>query len=307
MSPQIRAAFLLLFTIPAFAGMNDLIHDDYSEAEPLTFHSRGLLTYGSHSNTFHLRHFFARANYERDKVQAFLTLNGYKDTHDPATAYGYIINNINLYDYGIDYRFYEGFHLSLRGAATYRENYDSHLLILPYYFGSPAEFDTLPGYLTAQQTGPGVRLGYRGEKFEVGYSQGDFRHVIPTAFLAKYSFIDDMYLRAVVFSQYQDPLNFPSPKLWHYQLSTAGQKQFIPQLGIAWLAEATRIDPGQWRFRFEQAILHFEMILAFRQIFSTGNSMLFETSLKRRVADLAYVGLHYASRGNFYIGTEVNF
>lgn len=299
--------FVLYFSGSAFSAVNDWIHDDYSEDEKFSAHSRGLLTYGTHSNTFHLRHFFARANYNHEKLQAFLTLNGYKDTHEPSTEYGYILNNINLYDYGIDYRFYEGFHVSLRGAAPYRENFETYLLILPYYFGSPAEFDRMDGYLNVQKTGPGIRVGYRSEQFEVGYSQGDFRHSIPTAFLGKFAFSDKLYFRGVLYSEYENPAVFPSEKKWRYQLSHVGEANLLPQLTMAWIVEATSLGNREWRFRFEQAIKHFDMILAFRESFVSGRPVLFELSLKRQIAGVASFGVHYASRGYFYIGTEVNF
>lgn len=291
----------------AFAAYDDKIFDDYKETESLALHSRGLLTYGAHSNTFHLRHFFLRANYHREPVQFFATLNGYADTHDPNINYTYSLNNISLYDYGFTYRFLGGFFISPRAAAPYREDLETFLAIPAYIFGTPAEFDPVTHYMVVHKVGPGVRLGYAGERFEVGYSQGDFRHTIPTGFMAKYRF-EDFYVRAVMLSEYLNPTVFDrNSMLRKFQVSSAGRYALTPKVTLGALAEVTYLDSGHWRFRLEQAVEHFGVTLGIRELFMEKGQFITEISLKRRLADLATLGLQYGSNGSWYFVGSVDF
>jgi len=188
-----------------FFPVFDPIHDDYVETEAHRLHSTGLLSYGSHNNTFHLRQFFLRYNHQRELLQFFATLNGQKDTHDPEVDYSYFEGEANLYDYGVTLGPWKYFFVSARGAATYRMNYHTFLLIPPYYFpGNDAEIDSPPQYLPIFRTGPGARLGFRGDGWEFGYSQGDYRHTIPMAFMARRA-TDRYYVRALVQLENEDP------------------------------------------------------------------------------------------------------
>lgn len=289
-------------------GYIDTIHDDYTEAEKIPFHTRGLLTYGSHSNTFHVRQFHARYNYQLTDVQFFMTLRGHADTHDPPTNYGYILNNISLYDYGAYFRFWGNFFFSPRGAATYRENFHSYLLVTPYYHVSNvAEFDSPSQFQAMFPTGPGIRIGYAGEHFEVGYSQGDFRHVIPSGIMAK-AFGDDWYVRGVVLSEYADPLVYRADQKRHKAQLSYGQHFYLTQeFRLAGIAEATYFQNGVWVMRFEEAVQFHGYTLGIRQLVKTASSMLLEFSFTRNFENAISVGVYYASTGNIYFGSEINF
>ncbi len=300
-------SFLLLMSAPALAAYQDKIFEDYKDPDSLTIHSRGIMSYGAHSNTFHLRHFFLRVNYEREPVQFFAVLNGYADTHEPSTNYTYALNNISLYDYGFTYRFLGGFFFSPRAAAPYREDLETFLAMPAYIFGSPAEFDPVTNYLMVHKVGPGVRLGYSADRFEVGYAQGDFRHSIPSGFMAKYRF-DDLYVRAVMLSEYTDAATFDRNSLRRkVQVSSAGRWALGPKITLGGLAEVTYLDSGLFRFRLEQAVEHMGMTLAVRELFMNRGEFIAEVSLKRRLADIAALGVQYASNGSWYLVGNIDF
>ena len=299
---------LLVLARPLKASYVDPIFEDLEEKEPLTLHSRGLLTYGLHSNTFHLRHFFLRVNYQKENLQFFTTLNGYADTHDPTKAYSYALNNVSLYDYGFNYHFLGGFFFSPRAAATYREDYETFLAMTAYVWGSPAEFDPVNNYLHVHGSGPGVRIGYTGERFEAGYSQGDYRHTIPQGLLAKYRF-DDFYLRAVYLTEYSSAAVFDrTSQRQKFQLSGVGRYLLEDKVALGYLGEITYLDSGLFRFRFEQAVEHRGVTVAVRELFlNRGGPFVFEVSIKKRVANLAALGVQYASNGYWYVVGNVDF
>ncbi len=305
---QFFGFLFLILTSVAQASYTDNIFEEVPEAnDSLTLHSRGLLSYGAHSNTFHLRHFFLRANYQKEGLQFFTVLNGYADTHNPAVSYTYSLNNINLYDYGFNYRFLGGFFFSPRAAATYREDYETFLSMTAYIWGSPAEFDPVNNYLLVHRVGPGIRLGYSGDRFEVGYSQGDFRHTIPAGFLAKYRF-DDFYLRAVYLTEYLSAAAFDRSSLRRrVQLSGAGRYPLTPLFTLGYLGEVTFLDDGLWRFRFEQAMEHNDITLGIRELFQNRGNLVIEASIKRRLAKIASIGVQYATTGAWYLVGNVDF
>ncbi|MCB0416676.1 MAG: hypothetical protein H6617_03760 [Bdellovibrionaceae bacterium] len=295
-----------LFSATAF-GYLDTIHDDYFEKETGgRLHSFGLMAFGAHNNTFHLRQFFARYNQQFEGIQFFLTLNGQKDTHDPATTYNYLLGNINLYDYGVDVDVYKGFFISPRGAATYRVNFHTYLLVPPqYYATNNAEFDAPSQFLPVFLTGPGIRLGYRNENFEIGYSQGDNRHSIPIAVMAKYQ-TEDLYLRGVAQFTNEDPTIYNSA-LWkaHVQLSLGVQYDWLG-LKFAEIVEVSRIK-NDWWVRLEQAVFYKEWSLAIREIVRTNQRLLFEGSIQRHFLGAASLGAYAATDGRAYLATQVNF
>ncbi len=304
--------FLLLvscFTaVSVHAAYEDKIFDDIKETETFSLHSRGLISYGFHSNTVHLRHFFLRASYQREEaVQFFATLNGYADTHEPTIAYTYALNNVSLYDYGFIYRFLGGFFVSPRAAAVYREDLETFMAMPAYIYGSPAEFDPVTNYLVMHKSAPGIRFGYGTDRWEVGYSQGDYRHSIPSGLMAKVKF-DDFYLRAVTLAEYTNEAIFDRSSLVRkVQLSGAGKLVLTPKITLGLLGEVTYLDNGKWRLRAEQAMEHFGMTLGLRELWINGGEFVMEVSLKRRVADMVAIGAQYASNGSWYLVGNIDF
>lgn len=301
----------LLFSSALVYGM-DWINEDYSETNMNAFHSYGLLSYGFHSNTFHLRNFFLRYNItplstEDTEVQIFATLSGFKDTHVPETNYTFILNNLNLYDYGVTYRFFQWFFVSLRGMAPYRLNYDTYLLFPSYTStNNPAEFDSPQQYIERMNSPAGIRLGFISKNFEVAYSQGDYRHAIPSAVLLKLN-NGACYIRGVVQYQHTNPLIFePTVFTVVSQLSAGGEYQF-GELTFGALAEVTwQMDGDVW-FRAEQALTWNDYTLAVREIVPVQKPALFEASIKRNFAGYCSIGLFGATDGRAYLATEINF
>lgn len=298
----------LLFSLAAHAGYTDTITDDYRESQEFGIHSQGLLSYGAQSNTAHVRKLFARANYQKNNLQLFLTLNAYRDTHDPNQDYTFILNNISLNDYGFTYQADNGLFFSGRGAATYRQNQDTFLLFSPHvYYQNPGETDELPAYFHVYRTGPGVRVGYRQDNFEVAYSQGDFRHSIPTAVMSKVNFGPD-YLRLVIFSEYENPLVFQRDTLRRQaQLSYAGVRPLAGPVDFGYLAEVTYHQDGKWWYRMEEALRYEGFTLGVRQLWSPTEPLLHELGLKKEIEKLISVGVHYASVGRFYLAAQIDF
>lgn len=304
---------LLLLTLLlcelSFAAYVDKITDDYRENGDFGVHSQGLLSYGAQSNTAHVRKLFARGNYQKNNLQLFLTLNAYRDTHDPDQDYAFILNNISLNDYGFTYQFDNGIFFSGRGAATYRQNQDSFLLFSPHvYYQNPGETsDDMPSYFHVYRTGPGVRVGYRKENFEVAYSQGDFRHSIPTAVMGKMNFGDN-YLRLVLFSEYENPLIFQRETLRRQaQLSYVGKRPLWGPVNVGYLVEATYHQSGWWWYRLEEAFEYEKFTLAFRQLWAPSQPLLHEIGFKRDIEQLISLGVHYSSDNRLYLAAQIDF
>jgi hypothetical protein len=183
------AAVLSLILAPVLAFSTDYIRGDYTETNRHSVHSSGLLTYGAHTNTFHLRYFYLRYNLQFSNVQFFATVSGYKDTHQPETDYPAVLQNKQLYDYGMAFRFLDLVNLSLRGAAVYSMDTETYLL-MPHYrsTNNAGEFDSPPQYFENYLNAAGIRVGVSKGGFTFGYSQGDWRHCIPMAARLAYKF-----------------------------------------------------------------------------------------------------------------------
>jgi len=298
------------FTL-SFAGVDlstQKIHEDFLEPHKHNIHSTGLLSYGSHSNTFHLRNFHLRYNLELESTQFFLTLQGSKDTHDPEVNYPFHLPNISLYDFGVAIRLWNRLVISPRAAATFRQDLTTFLLLAPYYSpGNDGEFDFPASYQPLWGTGPGIRLLYEGEGFALGFSQGDFRHVIPTALLWKL-YGEGWYLRWAIYSEYGDPLVFRR-ELHRYTGQLSYQQRF--ELGNGWglslLPEITYVQLGTWWIRLEEAIQISGFTWGLREIIKTGEKPLLETSLTKGVEEIAQLGVHYSSNGYIYLGCRIGF
>jgi len=285
----------------------DFIHDDYRETNTSVFHSRGLFSYGLHSNTFHLRNFFLRYNLNIFDLQFFATLNGYKDTHSPETNYGFILNNINLYDYGATFRFFDLGFLSFRGAAVYKQNTET-FLIIPHYTvtNNPAEFDSPVQYLPEFFNAAGVRIGFIRQNFEIAYSQADFRHNIPISAILKYS-MDGLYLRGLFQLYYKNPLVFISTNIGMMgQLSAGGEVQ-IGDFKINSVLDINYGNNNRFWMRLEEALTYQDYTLGIRQFFMNYAAGLYEISIKKNFYRTASIGIFAASDKRAYLAMEVDF
>ncbi len=299
---------LLLAALPVRALAVDYIHDDYVELKTHTVRAMGWLTYGFHSNTFHLRRMYLRYNLQLPHIQFFATLSGYKDTHDPATNYGFVLPNVNLYDFGANFLFFDLAFLSLRGAAVYRLDTETWLLLPAYRStNNPAEFDAPPQYRDEFLNAAGIRAGIMTGNFEVGYSQGDWRHSIPMAVLVKYTG-DWFEAKAVLQLHNADPFVY---EFANYR--ARGQANFraarsFGKWTLRGLAEFSMFEDKSYTFRFEEAVEYdpWDVRLAFRQIACSGLPALFEVSLTREFDKLASIGIFAATDGRVYIGTSID-
>ena len=299
------AICLILFPAAIF-GL-DLIHDDYTETNLFTLHSRGWMSYGFHSNTFNLRYAAVRFNIQTNELQFFAAVDGYKDTHNPDINYPYILNNIELLDYGFYDRFFNRIFVSLRGAAVYTLNQETLLLIPPYTStNNPAEFDSPPQYISRFITGPGGRAGYRDDHLEIGYSQGDNRHYIPAAVLVKYTY-EQFYARAAFQFEHANPLLFdPTDFNTQEQLSLGGNFGWNGW-SFLFISEATYDSTNTLRIRLEQAVEYSGYRLAFRAMILNNQNPLFEGSIQKNLEGMASIGLMAASDGRAYIASSIEF
>ena len=185
----------------------DLFRDDYKrtlpnpndenlsffQKYPIEFHLTTTFSYAAHTNTFNLRETFATIGqtFHNNYIQftGFITAYGYFDTHNPTTDYGYIKGNAGLYDGGVQAIFVDRILVSARGRATFDINTTTFML-MPHYYdttSNPANIDTPDYYIPQVLNGPGIRVGFIGNHYEIAYSQGDFRHSIPKAFLFRFN------------------------------------------------------------------------------------------------------------------------
>lgn len=219
----------------------DFIRDDYKrvlpdannedlsffQKYPVEFHLTSNFTYSIPANTFNMRDFYATIGqtFHNDYMQltGFVTANGYFDTHDPLSDYGYIKGNVGLYDGGFQAIFLDRILVSVRGRATFDINTNTFMLMPHYYdttldvFNDNAPFYTdIPGYsLPQNMNGAGIRVGFIGKHYEIAYSQGDFMHGIPKAFLAKFN-LPNMEYRFLYGHE-----NRNAPASWSDELSSS--------------------------------------------------------------------------------------
>ena len=341
---RLRLLCLALFLAMIFSSVIvysiDFISDDYFETNTYTLHSYGLVTYGFHDDTCHVSDIWIRGNYnlENDinELQIFATINGFKDTHDPGMNYNYILNNINFYDYGAEYRIFKMFFLSLRGAAPYEVNTDTYLLIPSYYnsynpslnTNQPAEpvceHEQPAQYINTgiySETPAGIRIGYMqrnflgiANNFEVAYSQGDYMHEIPSSALARVDF-DNLYIRVLeqthltIATNYTD---FFSYREWMTEISLGSHYKAGDFLisgileGAYWSGSVTNVynsyitlNPpnGAIWFRFEEAVTWNEFTLGFRELVMNYAPALYEVSLEKEFFNVNYLGLFLGSDG----------
>lgn len=165
----------------------------FFEKYPLEFHLTAAFSYAILTNTFNMRDTFATIaqTFHNDYIQftGFITAYGYFDTHNPDINYPYIRGNGGLYDGGVQAIFVDRILVSARGRATFDINTTTFML-MPHYYDTtlnPANIDTPDYYIPQVLNGPGIRVGFIGNHYEIAYSQGDFRHSIPKAFLFRFN------------------------------------------------------------------------------------------------------------------------
>jgi hypothetical protein len=302
-----KSIAICLIFFPTVSFGRNLIHDDYAETNLFSVHSRGQMSYGFHSNTFHVRNASLRFNIQTNDLQFFTVIDGYKDTHNPDINYSFILNNIELSDYGFYYRFFGRIFLSLRGAAVYSLNEDS-LLLLPAYYSTnnPAEFDSPTQYIQHFKNAPGIRAGYKDDHFEIGYSQGDYRHSIPSAILAKATW-EQFYARAAFQYEHTNPQVFdPTDFNTMEQLSLGGLWNWN-DWSFPFIAEATYDSASTLRIRLEQAAEYSGFRLALRAIIPNNQKLLFEGSIQKKLEEMVSIGLMTSSDGRTYIASSVEF
>lgn len=322
LTSRICVFFMMLLAVPAYtllptaaqsersssAWYLDTIHDSYREDRTFALHSQGILSYGAHTNTFHLRYAYLRANLEMNSVQFFLTLNGYRDTHNPDTNYSYILNNINLYDYGVHYRFNPYADLVLSGAAVLRKN-THNLLLLPalYRTGNPGEFDSPAAYIPVFLNAAGIRINGHIGRISLSYSQGDFRHSIPIAASLLYQ-AQHGYIRGLVQLENTDPLVY-ALNLYRadYQISS-GWLYHLGQVQLKTIAEWTYSERllKHW-IRLEQSALWNNWGLALRFLYRLDLSPLLEASLSYEFLAMTRLGIQVSSDGRIYAASLIDF
>ena len=219
----------------------DFIRDDYKrvlpdannedlsffQKYPVEFHLTSNFTYSIPANTFNMRDFYATLGqtFHNDYMQltGFVTANGYFDTHYPLEDYDYIKGNVGLYDGGLQAIFLDRILVAVRGRATFDINTNTFMLMPHYYdttldvFNKEAPFYTdIPDYhLPQNMNGAGIRVGFIGKHYEIAYSQGDFMHGIPKAFLAKFN-LPNMEYRFLYGHE-----NRNAPASWSSELSSS--------------------------------------------------------------------------------------
>lgn len=302
-----RIAFLLFLFSSTLFSLEKILEDNY-ETNTHTIHSYGLLSYGFHSNTFHLRNAFLRYNLSplSEKVQFFITIKGFKDTHIPETNYPPLLNNIELYDYGVNLWFYSVF-LSLRGAANYLQNTDSLLLFLPYKVNPETEFDSPDIYKNLFPSYAGIRFGFDFDNFFVAYSQGDYRHMIPSGVIAKFM-LEDFYLRWVSLFYHNNPVVYEPDNLYFVHQLSLRKDLKIFNFILSGIFDITYYTDNDLILRMEEGITYEKITLALRELYNfKDNKFVFEVSIKRNFADIFNLGLQLSTDGRYYIATEINF
>ncbi|HBE03944.1 MAG: hypothetical protein A2096_11325 [Spirochaetes bacterium GWF1_41_5] len=290
--------------------ITDTVNEDYTENKLYSLHTRGLFTYGLHMNTFHLRNYFIRANFNYRALQVFASVAGYMDTHDPAQDYGFILDNIKLYDYGIQFHFARRILLALRGAAVYRKDFRTMLLIPHYYFsGNPAQFDTPAQYLPVHKNAAGIRIGWFTENLEIAYSQGDWRHSIPMAALARFQY-KNFSVRALCQIENDNPLEYEFSYYTFLEQLSAVLEIPVSAVTLAFITEATYHEDGKWWLRSEQAVMYKGFTFALREIyyrFKKNFPVLFEASFRKNFYNIASLGIFAATDRRIYLGSEIFF
>ena len=304
---------------------NDLIRDDYKrklpdlndtnlsffQKYPIEFHLTSTFSYAAHTNTFNMRDTFVSLGqtFHNDYIAftGFITAFGYFDTHEPTNDYGYIKGNAGLYDGGVQAIFVDRILVSARGRATFDINTTTFMLMPHYYYSTlntsmendntnplsfnPANIDTPNYYIPQVLNGAGIRVGFIGNHYEIAYSQGDFRHSIPKAFLFRFN-IPNLEFRFLYEHE-----NRKAPEYYHItlfeslvQASTTLRFPFLNEtIWLNAIAEYTWRENDAHYIRLEQGFEWYMLNIALREMVHIVNKN-------------AKVYLEYAIFGKFLAG-----
>ena len=299
---------IILLVVLSFSySAIDNIFQENKETNTFSIHSFGILSYGMHTNTFHIRKAYLKFIYTKKNIQFFVTEKFYKDTHNPSINYGFILNNAALFDYGFNLFFLKSFFFSMRGASAYPKNRETFLLI-PHYFNqdNPGEFDTNNYYLKEQKFAPGIRIGYESKNILFAYSQGDFRHLIPMSMIIKFS-LNNFYIRGLIYSINDNPLIYKDDLYTQtFQLSSLYKIQLDKfQFGI--LIEDTYIFKSSNNiFRAEQYVSAYNVTFGLREILNNSN-FLMEISIQKEIENIVSIGIFANTDNKIYIAALIDF
>lgn len=314
----------------------DYIRDDYKrvlpnlktqtnlkfyEKYPIEFHMTTLFSYAILANTFNMRNTFATLGetFHNDYIAftAFITAYGYFDVHDPTKDYGYIRGNGGIYDGGVQAIFVERILVSARGRANYDINTETFLL-MPHYYDpdkNPADFDTPDYYIPQVLNGPGIRVGFIGNYYELAYSQGDYRHSIPKALLFRFN------IPNIEFRLLYEHENRRDPKSYHISLfdslvqaSTVFRFPLMAEtIWINAVFEYTWREGDAQYIRFEQGFEWYMLNIALREMIYIKNNKVkayLEYAIfgKFTAGPASFsIGFQGATDGRYYIAGNVKF
>ena len=313
---------------------NDLIRDDYKrklpdlndtnlsffQKYPIEFHLTSTFSYAAHTNTFNMRDTFVSLGqtFHNDYIAftGFITAFGYFDTHEPTNDYGYIKGNAGLYDGGVQAIFVDRILVSARGRATFDINTTTFMLMPHYYYATlntstendntnplsfnPANIDTPNYYIPQVLNGAGIRVGFIGNHYEIAYSQGDFRHSIPKAFLFRFN-IPNLEFRFLYEHE-----NRKAPEYYHItlfeslvQASTTLRFPFLNEtIWLNAIAEYTWRENDAHYIRLEQGFEWYMLNIALREMVHITNKNA------KAYLEYAIFGKFLAGPAEFAIGFQ---
>lgn len=321
---------------------NDLIRDDYKrklpdlktenlsffQKYPLEFHLTSTFSYAAHTNTFNMRDTFVSLGqtFHNDYIAftGFITAFGYFDTHEPDGDYQYIKGNAGLYDGGVQAIFVDRILISARGRATFDIN-TATFMLMPHYYDTtlnPANIDIPNYYIPQVLNGAGIRVGFIGNHYEIAYSQGDFRHSIPKAFLFRFN------IPNIEFRFLYEHENRREPKDYHItlfesliQASTVLRFPFLNEtIWLNAIAEYTWRENDAHYVRFEQSFEWRMLNIALREMihieknYKTYNAKAYleyaifgKFTVDRGIDSEFAIGFQGATDGRYYIAGHVKF
>lgn len=294
-------------------NIDELTDKSFFNKYPFEFHLYSLFSYGIHNNTFHFNDvFLSMGQTFHNKYIAFtpfVTINGYVDTHNPDVDYPYIKGNIGLYDAGVQAVIIDRILISARGKATFDINTKTFLL-MPHYYDpkNPTSYDMPEYYVPVTLNGPGIRVGFIGNFYEIAYSQGDYRHSIPKAALFRLSLPNTEIRLLYEHENRKDPEDY-DPSLFEStaQVSAVFRKPLPNTMWINAIAEYTFREGDAHYVRFEESFEWNIINVSLREMIYVKNSkakFFLEYALfaKFQVESAAFsIGFQGATDGRYFI------
>ncbi len=301
--------------------LNNETNLSFFEKYPVELHLTTRFSYSILVNTFNMRDTFLSVGqtFHNDYIAftGFITAYGYFDTHDPDIDYPYIKGNAGIYDGGVQAIFLDRILVSARGRATYDINTTTFLL-MPHYYDrnlNPAYIDTPDYYIPQTLNGPGIRVGFIGNHYEIAYSQGDYRHSIPKAFLFRFN------IPNVEFRLLYEHENRKAPEIWNNDVSEslvqASSTFRLPLLNetmwINAIAEYTWRERDANYIRLEQGFEWYMLNIALREMIHIKNNITkayleYAIFSKFKVDSAEFnLGFQGATDGRYYILGSINY